>query len=105
MSCCLLPSIGPPVLLSPDQEMTGRLDDDLMMNCLHAGAPTPVVKWLHNDVTVKFSDKNSLMSNGSLLITSMNAEDVGTWTCVVSNVFGQAQMDVNVTYVGDEGEV
>ena len=43
------------------------------------------------------------MGNGSLLISSLNAEDAGVWTCLVSNVFGQAQMQVNLTYVGDEG--
>lgn len=76
-----------------------------MMNCLHEGDPSPEIKWLHNDVAIMFSGKYSLMSNGSLIISSLNAEDVGLWTCVVSNVFGQAQMDVNVTYVGDEGKL
>ena len=85
--------------------MTGRLGDDLMMDCLHTGSPSPEIRWLHNDIAVTLSDRYSVMGNGSLLISSMNAEDAGVWTCLVSNVLGQAQMQVNVAYVGDEGEL
>ena len=83
--------------------MTGRLGNDLMIDCLHTGTPSPKIQWLHNDIAITLSDRYSVMSNGSILISSMNAEDAGEWTCLVSNVLGQAQMQVNVTYIGDEG--
>ena len=83
--------------------MTGNPGDNLMMDCLHTGTPSPELKWLHNDVAVNLSNRYSIMDNGSLLITSMDAEDAGVWKCVVSNVLGQAQMVVNVSYDGDKG--
>ena len=83
--------------------MTGHLGSSLMMDCLHRGTPSPEIQWLHNDIAITASKRYSIMSNGSLLISSLNAEDAGVWTCLVSNVFGQAQMQVNLTYVGDEG--
>ena len=101
----LLLYTGPPVILSPEQKITGGHGDKLMINCPHEGAPSPHIKWLQDDVAIKYSDKYSVMRNGSLLILSLNAEDVGMWTCVVYNVFGQAQLDVNVTYHGDEGKL
>lgn len=104
MSHCYSPMCtDAPQVLSPELNMTGSYGDDLMMDCLHRGTPSPEIKWLHNDIAITTSDRYSVMSNGSLLISSLNAEDAGVWTCFVSNVLGQAQMDVNLTFVGDEG--
>lgn len=106
MKCCysLVCTVAPNIM-SPEQEMNGTLGDDLMMDCLHTGTPRPDLKWLHNDVAVNLLDRYSVMDNGSLLISSMKAEDAGVWTCVVSNVLGQAQMNVTVSYDGDKGRL
>ena len=83
--------------------MSGSLGDELMLNCPHTGSPTPTVQWIHNNGIVEGTDKYTQLANGSLVISSMNAENAGLYVCVVSNVFGRAQMNISVEYSGQQG--
>ena len=83
--------------------MSGSLGDELMLNCPHSGSPTPTVEWMHDGGIVQGTDKYTQFINGSLIISSMNAEDAGLYICVVSNVFGRAQMNISVRYSGRSG--
>ena len=78
--------------------------DPVTIDCNYEGYPEPEVKWLHNNIEVSFSDKYIEMDNGSLYITSMDAEDEGTYTCTVTNVFGSVKTDVSLTFLGDLGK-
>ena len=65
-----------------------------MIQCGFEGVPTPTVVWLHNgsmltngsgDITIATSDSSS-----TLTITTLAADDAGSYTCMVSNLLGTA---------------
>ena len=63
-----------------------------MIQCTFEGLPTPTVVWSHdgtmltdgsNDITIATDDTSS-----TLTITTVAADDSGSYTCIVSNLLG-----------------
>ena len=64
-----------------------------MIQCTFEGLPTPTVVWSHdgtmltdgsNDITIATDDT----STSKLTITTVAADDSGSYTCMVSNLLG-----------------
>ena len=73
--------------------MESRVNTDHMIQCTFEGVPTPtLVVWSHdgtiltngsNDITIVTGDSSS-----TLTITTLTADDSGSYTCMVSNLLG-----------------
>ena len=75
------------------------------LDCLTLGYPTPVVSWIlpNNTRLVQlngFSDKEYVLSNGSLVITDIQINHEGLYTCVVENQLGTISASANVIVQG-----
>ena len=72
--------------------MEAPVGTDHMIQCTFEGVPTPTVVWSHdgnvltdgsNNITVATGDSSS-----TLTITTLTADDSGSYTCMVSNLLG-----------------
>ena len=72
--------------------MEAAVDTDHMIQCTFEGVPTPTVVWSHdgtiltngsNDTTIATGDSSS-----TLTITTLTADDSGSYTCMASNLLG-----------------
>ena len=84
-----LPTDPPTILISPANSVA-PVNTDHMIQCTFEGLPTPTVVWSHdgtmltdgsNDITIATSNTSS-----TLTITTVAADDSGSYTCVVSNL-------------------
>ena len=82
----------PTILTSSPANSEASVDTDHMIQCTFDGVPTPTVVWLHdgtmltdgsNDITIATGDSSS-----TLTITTLTADDSGSYTCMVSNLLG-----------------
>lgn len=89
----------------------------LILTCQFAGNPKPLVMWsIHSrghkqQVPLSFSEDNSseasslheghvrIFNNGTLIVSSIRAEDSGNYSCSATNKFGRAEDAVSVTVV------
>ena len=79
--------------LSPtDADGTVPVNDLYIIHCVFEGLPIPTVVWSHdgnvltngsNNITIATSDTSS-----TLTVTTVTADDSGSYTCVVSNLLG-----------------
>ena len=72
--------------------MEAPVDTDHIIQCTFEGVPTPTVVWSRdgnvltdgsNDITIATGDSSS-----TLTITTLTADDSGSYTCMVSNLLG-----------------
>ena len=72
--------------------MAAPVDADHMIQCTYEGVPTPTVVWSRdgtmltdapNDITIVTGDNSSILT-----ITTLTADDSGSYTCMVSNLLG-----------------
>ncbi|XP_033119114.1 Down syndrome cell adhesion molecule-like protein 1 [Anneissia japonica] len=65
------------------------LGNDLQLQCLVAGKPTPVVTWYKYDQLLSPGNRVTIGNSGQLLhIISITTVDEGTYTCRADNVYG-----------------
>nr|XP_018668081.2 hemicentin-1 [Ciona intestinalis] len=92
----------PPNISGPPREQRIAFENTaVVMLCDASGVPEPSLTWLRNGVSISNNPKYSVLSNGRLMIIiSVQRTDDGEFTCVASNVVGQARKTYEViTYV------
>lgn len=81
----------PTIVQSPQSHMIAAEGSNVSIICRAVGTPTPVINWRHNwnQVTsrpkVKMTSVNGL---GTLVISSLQSSDAGSWTCEAVNTKG-----------------
>ncbi|KAL5020556.1 hypothetical protein ScPMuIL_003448 [Solemya velum] len=60
----------------------------VLMPCSAVGNPTPKIKWLVGGKAVKTDDRIEMLTNGSLFINYLVAEDSANYTCRAENEYG-----------------
>ena len=92
ITCIIFTTDPPTITLSPPANSEAAVDTDHMIQCGFEGVPTPTVVWLHNgsmltngsgDITIATGNSSS-----TLTITTLAADDAGSYTCMVSNLLG-----------------
>ena len=82
----------PMILSSPPANSVAPVNTHHIIQCTFEGLPTPTVEWSHdgnmltdgsNDTTIATGDSSS-----TLTITTLTADDSGSYTCMVSNLLG-----------------
>ena len=71
------------------------------LNCRSRGAPKPTIKFFKDDVEIKSNTNGYFISDKKLTINEPKFPDHdGKYTCSVSNMFGKAIKNANLTVTG-----
>lgn len=74
---------------------------DLVLTCPVEGVPLPTTTWFFNGLPVETSDTLQIDEvTGNLKIIEMTPEDDGVYTCVATNIAGEASEDSYTTVLG-----
>ncbi|XP_073439014.1 hemicentin-1 [Dendrobates tinctorius] len=69
----------------------------LLLECEARGHPFPLITWLREGVPVETSDNIRLLYHGRKLeITNTGEQDQGLYTCVATNVAGEAEIQYGI---------
>lgn len=104
----LIPAFIPTFAKEPlVDKMFGAVGGNITYLCNPEAAPTPTFSWLRNNVDMGLSPGDTtsrirMLQNGNLLITNINAGDVGYYTCRVENMFGMTSSTGYLQIAGNE---
>lgn len=83
--------------------MTARPGHEVRLNCIAGvGKPPPDVKWYRQGREVTVSDRVSVLSDGTLIISNAQLEDEDNYTCTAKNIVGD---DSSIISLAINGEV
>ena len=80
----------------PVEELVyGAISGNASFTCHPDAAPFPSFKWLKNGMELNLvpgdiTSRIMMLANGNLLITNVNSNDAGYYTCQAENTFGTA---------------
>ncbi|XP_010176901.1 PREDICTED: hemicentin-2, partial [Mesitornis unicolor] len=75
-----------------DEEVMATINGTIRFECEATGHPVPAVSWLWNDVPIVVGPRHQLLEGGTVLqVTSVEADDTGSYTCVAENPAGSAE--------------
>nr|XP_036226719.1 uncharacterized protein LOC106618396 isoform X5 [Bactrocera oleae]XP_036226720.1 uncharacterized protein LOC106618396 isoform X5 [Bactrocera oleae] len=108
-SSLTLEVLYPPVVKVSPPEITVNTSDTVLLNCEYVANPASLtqVMWYRNGDLVNVNDteryEGGNSENVALVIRSTDKEDVGNYTCQLSNVIGKGiseqQIDLDVQFV------
>lgn len=81
---------GPPIIISGLSDQTVKPGSFVQFSCATLGNPVPNITWLFNSSPVLSSPLHQI-SNSTLRIFSVTAQDQGMYQCVLDNRIGSAQ--------------
>uniref|UniRef100_A0A8V0ZJ73 Neogenin n=1 Tax=Gallus gallus TaxID=9031 RepID=A0A8V0ZJ73_CHICK len=90
------------VFVRQPSSLTKVTGQNAVFPCVAGGFPTPYVRWTKNgeELITEDSERFALRAGGSLLISDVTEEDVGTYTCIADNenetIEAQAELAVQV---------
>ncbi|ELU10579.1 hypothetical protein CAPTEDRAFT_104810 [Capitella teleta] len=77
---------GDPKIINQVKSIPAIQGQDLTINCIAGGSPTPQVIWkLDGEALGNITGKREVFSNGTLKILSVTRNDRATYTCVATN--------------------
>ncbi|CAG5863670.1 unnamed protein product [Menidia menidia] len=69
----------------------------VVLNCQAEGEPAPMIEWSHQGRRLRANQRFSVLSNGSLKISSAQKEDTAEYECVARNLLGSVLVRVSLT--------
>ncbi|TSL47575.1 Hemicentin-1 [Bagarius yarrelli] len=69
----------------------------VVLNCQAQGEPTPVIEWTRHGRPLLANDRITMLSNGSLRLSSAQKEDTSEYECVARNLLGSVLAHVALT--------
>ncbi|XP_047673954.1 hemicentin-1 isoform X2 [Tachysurus fulvidraco] len=69
----------------------------VVLNCQAQGEPTPVIEWARQGRPLLTNDRITMLSNGSLRLSSVQKEDTAQYECVARNLLGSTLVNVALT--------
>ncbi|MCJ8733445.1 hypothetical protein PDJAM_G00223520 [Pangasius djambal] len=82
--------LGPPIVMRGLSDQTVKSGSFVQFSCATSGNPVPNITWLFNSSPVLSSPRLQI-SNSTLRIFSVTAQDQGMYQCVLDNRIGSAQ--------------
>lgn len=80
----------PPEILEAPKDTQAVDGQNVTMTCKVLGAPKPSIKWSLNDKELT-GGRYLIQPNGDLIITKVQFDDRGNYTCYAKNKFGTAE--------------
>ncbi|XP_053672733.1 netrin receptor unc-5-like [Anopheles nili] len=78
----------------PEARIRAEAGEKLEIKCVAPkGYPKPQVTWLKNNFTITTSPLLTFTAEGNIVITSVNLQDIGNYTCVAENIAGKRTSD------------
>uniref|UniRef100_A0A4Y0BK37 Netrin receptor UNC5 n=1 Tax=Anopheles funestus TaxID=62324 RepID=A0A4Y0BK37_ANOFN len=73
-----------------ETKMRAEVGEKLEIKCIAPkGYPKPQITWLKNNFTVSSNPLLSFTTDGNIVITSLNLQDIGNYTCIAENIAGK----------------
>lgn len=90
----------PPMITQHTKKVLVLEGQTASFRCEAGGDPSPTMNWLYPDSRMLINSSRTVVhSNGSLSISITTSKDSGTFTCIASNVAGEATAPVEVTVI------
>uniref|UniRef100_A0A7N6FES8 DS cell adhesion molecule like 1 n=1 Tax=Anabas testudineus TaxID=64144 RepID=A0A7N6FES8_ANATE len=90
----------PAKILSFGGTVTTPWMKEVRLPCSSVGEPTPTIKWTKDSedsaIPVTADSQRQILSNGTLVLRSVKAEDSGYYTCTATNTLGFDTIIVNL---------
>ena len=80
--------------------LTTVVNATVVISCPYQGTPRPDIMWRHNQRAIVPGLKYN-MSRSSLIISTVQLEDGGSYACIASSKFGRDSKTLNLTVTGD----
>uniref|UniRef100_A0A671WDS3 DS cell adhesion molecule like 1 n=1 Tax=Sparus aurata TaxID=8175 RepID=A0A671WDS3_SPAAU len=91
---------APAKILSFGGTVTTPWMKEVRLPCSSVGEPTPTIKWTKDSedtaIPVSLDGQRLILSNGTLVLRSVKAEDSGYYTCTATNTLGFDTIIVNL---------
>ncbi|XP_059055424.1 peroxidasin [Achroia grisella] len=90
---------GTPVFsVAPRRQIVKINQAQVIFDCIAKGHPRPHLSWYFNDGRILLSERNSIASNGSIIIRKVQESDAGSYSCQAENINGKitASADLEV---------
>ncbi|XP_029547325.1 Down syndrome cell adhesion molecule-like protein 1 homolog isoform X3 [Salmo trutta] len=91
---------APAKILSFGGTVTTPWVKEVRLPCSSVGEPTPTIKWTKDSedstIPVTVDGQRQILSNGTLVLRSVKAEDSGYYTCTATNTLGFDTIIVNL---------
>uniref|UniRef100_A0A8C2ZAC1 DS cell adhesion molecule like 1 n=1 Tax=Cyclopterus lumpus TaxID=8103 RepID=A0A8C2ZAC1_CYCLU len=91
---------APAKILSFGGTVTTPWMKEVRLPCSSVGEPTPTIKWTKDSedtaIPVSLDGQRLILSNGTLVLRSVKAEDCGYYTCTATNTLGFDTIIVNL---------
>lgn len=89
-TCLIITELNSPKIFMWTSTRLERIGSSAVIFCRSNGHPKPTIKWLGpDDKPLIKSNKYQIMSNGDLYIKNIRWNDMGPYTCIAENRFGQ----------------
>ncbi|XP_035915118.1 netrin receptor unc-5-like [Anopheles stephensi] len=73
-----------------DTRIRAEIGEKLEIKCVAPkGYPKPQITWLKNNITITASSLLTFTTEGNIVITSVNLQDIGNYSCVAENIAGK----------------
>lgn len=91
----------PPTITEGPRHVAGEVDTRVRLQCEADGLPKPKVTWLKNGQPFPATGlRHTMLSTGSLEFVSVQIEDSGNYTCLVSNQAGNLTRKIRLDAQG-----
>ncbi|KAL7671407.1 hypothetical protein ACOME3_006305 [Neoechinorhynchus agilis] len=88
-----------PFISHKQKDTTARLGQQFVLECSSTGYPSPLTRWYQDNVPIEFDNRKSVLSDGSLKISSAHSSDSGRYMCIVENIVGTDQHSFNLKII------
>ena len=89
--------VGPKFIVAPPSIMTLRVGDDVTLVCEAMSESPPTLKWEREGVP--FPTGRTIIKNGKLVITTIQRDDYGVYTCIATSDDGQAKHSTTIAVI------